>query len=195
MEGGADRENDRPTGSPLAGDRNRPLDGLVVSADNDLPRSIVVCYRANLVGLASDRLDHHRLGLLDIEAEQRRHRPSPRGTTLCIVRPRSFTRRTASATVTPRAAANAEYSPRECPATYATCRPNASPPSTSSTRITASLAANSAGWAFSVKVSSLSGPSNIKRERRCDKVSSTSSNRSRAAGKASARLRPMPTAW
>ena len=65
-------------------------------------------------------------------------------------------------------------------------------PPLSSTRITARLAANSAGCAFSVSVSSLSGPSNISRERCCDSASSTSSKSWRAAGKASASAWPMP---
>ena len=120
--------------------------------------------------------------------------PAPTGTARCIARPRSFNSRAASPGASAPAAANAEYSPSECPATKATCRAMSRPPSVSSTRMTARLAAISAGWAFSVKVSSLSGPSNISRDSGCDKASSTSSNSRRAAGKPSARLRPMPTA-
>src|SRR6266851_3988952 len=58
--------------------------------------------------------------------------------------------------------------------------------------MTARLAASKAGCAFSVSISSPSGPSNISRERCVDSASSTSSNSRRAAGNASASARPMP---
>ena len=54
----------------------------------------------------------------------------------------------------------------------------------------------SAGWVFSVKtISSSPGPSNISFDSFWFRVSSTSWNTSRAAAKAAARSRPMPTAW
>ena len=59
---------------------------------------------------------------------------------------------------------------------------------------TARLAAISAGCAFSVRTRSLSGPSNMRRERRWLSASSISAKTSRAVTKAPARSRPMPTA-
>ncbi len=53
----------------------------------------------------------------------------------------------------------------------------------------------SAGWALAVSVSSSAGPSNISFDSFCFRVSSTSWKTSRAAAKAAARSRPMPTAW
>src|SRR5271163_1827889 len=52
-----------------------------------------------------------------------------------------------------------------------------------------------AGWAFSVRTKSLSGPSHISRESFCCSASSTSSKTSRALANASASALPMPTAW
>ena len=57
------------------------------------------------------------------------------------------------------------------------------PPRVRARGSTARLAASSAGCAFSVSVSSLSGPSNISRDRCCDRASSTSSNSWRAGAK------------
>ncbi len=54
---------------------------------------------------------------------------------------------------------------------------------------------SSAGWAFSVSVSSASGPSHMSCERFWPSASSTSANTARAAGTASASALPMPTAW
>jgi len=93
------------------------------------------------------------------------------------------------------AAASALYSPSEWPATTTAFWRRATPPSFSSTRSTARECAIRAGWVFSVRMSSSPGPSNIRRESFCFRVSSTSSNTSRAAEKAPARSRPMPTAW
>ena len=52
-----------------------------------------------------------------------------------------------------------------------------------------------AGCAFSVSLSSSSGPSRISRNRLCPSASSTSSNTSRAERLAPASAAPMPTAW
>src|SRR5579872_2404579 len=52
-----------------------------------------------------------------------------------------------------------------------------------------------AGWAFCVRVRSLSGPSHMTRDNFCDSASSTSWKISRAGGNASASALPMPTAW
>ncbi len=52
-----------------------------------------------------------------------------------------------------------------------------------------------AGWAFSVRVRSLSGPSHISLDSFCDSASSTSWKTSRAGAKASASALPMPTVW
>src|SRR5215831_7290415 len=64
--------------------RNRPLDCAAVPADHDLAWSIVVCHRAYFIttsGLGCDSVT-----LLDIEAEQRRHRslPDPHSLLHCL---------------------------------------------------------------------------------------------------------------
>ena len=69
------------------------------------------------------------------------------------------------------------------------------PASASSTRITASDTAISAGCAFSVSVSLSAGPSHMIAESFSPSAASTSSNTARACGKASASALPMPTAW
>ena len=120
--------------------------------------------------------------------------PSPTGTACCMAWPRRLTRRTASATEKAPVAASAEYSPMEWPATKRPFSGRRMPPSRSSTRTTARLTATIAGWAFSVSISSSSGPSNMSLERRWARASSTSSKSSRAAGWAAARAAPMPTA-
>ena len=93
------------------------------------------------------------------------------------------------------AAASAEYSPSEWPATKAACCFRSSPASASSTRIAARLTAIRAGWVLAVRVSSSAGPSHMRAESFWDRASSTSSNTALACGKASARALPMPTAW
>ena len=112
-----------------------------------------------------------------------------------MARPRRRNSRAASDASKARAAAKALYSPNECPATSTAMSSIRRPPSRSSTRSTASDIAIRAGWAFWVRVSSSAGPSNISLDRLCLRVSSTSSNTSRAGAKAAARSRPMPTAW
>ena len=121
--------------------------------------------------------------------------PSPTGTASCMARPRIFTSRAASARAKVPAAASAEYSPSECPATNRQALAMSTLPSSVRTRRAARLTAMSAGWAFSVRVSSSSGPSNMRRARFCLSTSSTSSKTRRAGANASARSRPMPTAW
>ena len=121
--------------------------------------------------------------------------PSPTGTARCMASPRRFSSRAAAARSNVPAAASAEYSPREWPATNAARAPRSSPPSRSSVRSTAMLVAISAGCAFSVRTSSSSGPSNISRVRFCLSASSTSSRTSRAASDASHTALAMPTAW
>ena len=106
--------------------------------------------------------------------------PCPTGTAACMARPRVFSRRAASATLSAPAAASAEYSPSECPATYFTLPARRKPFSCSSTRMTASDTAISAGWAFSVSVSVSSGPSNMMSESFWPSAASTSSNTARA---------------
>src|SRR5215472_1766744 len=120
--------------------------------------------------------------------------PSPTGIACCIAWPRSLRRWAPSPTESACAAAKAEYSPSECPATKVTFRVRLKPPSVSRTRMTARLAAINAGWAFSVRVSSFSGPSNIKCDKFCASASSTSANSRRAGPNAAARAPPMPTA-
>ena len=60
--------------------------------------------------------------------------PSPTGTARCMARPRRFSRRAASARLSAPAAASAEYSPSEWPATKAALAESFQPPSLSSTR-------------------------------------------------------------
>ena len=120
--------------------------------------------------------------------------PCPTGTAACIACPRIFRSRAASATLSAPAAASAEYSPSEWPATYLTLSARRKPFS-SSTRITASETAISAGWAFSVSVRVSSGPLNMISESFWPSAASTSSNRARAVACALASSAPMPTAW
>ena len=100
--------------------------------------------------------------------------PWPTGTAFCMAVPRIFSRRAVSATEKVPAAASAEYSPREWPATKAALDFRSKPPSARKTANTASEAVMMAGWAFSVSVRSLSGPSNISLDRFCFRASSTS---------------------
>ncbi len=121
--------------------------------------------------------------------------PSPAGTAFCIAMPRRRSRRAVSAMPRLPAAASAEYSPSEWPATTVALSASTSPPSLSSTRSTASDTAISAGCAFWVRVSSSIGPENISLESFSCSASSTSWNTARAAANAAARSRPMPANW
>ncbi len=121
--------------------------------------------------------------------------PVPTGVALCIACPRVLSRRAASASEKVPAAASAAYSPSECPATNCAVFFTVMPCSASSTRITAMETAISAGWAFSVRVRSASGPSHMSRDSFWFSAPSTSSNTARAAAKLSASALPMPTAW
>ena len=60
--------------------------------------------------------------------------PTPTGTAFCMARPRVRNSRAASEMLRLPAAASAEYSPSECPATKAASRPTENPASVSSTR-------------------------------------------------------------
>ena len=60
--------------------------------------------------------------------------PTPTGTAFCMARPRVRSRRAVSLMLRLPAAASAEYSPSECPATNAASRPTEKPASVSSTR-------------------------------------------------------------
>ena len=122
--------------------------------------------------------------------------PSPTGTAFCIAWPRSFSSRAASASLSaPRRRQRRIFAERMAGDEAAACRQTSSSPSRSSTRTTAMLTAISAGWAFSVSVSSLSGPSNISCESFWPQRLVDLLEHLRApAAKASARARPMPTA-
>ena len=72
VERGADRQHDRPPGALRRGQRDRALDGLAMPADDDLSRAVVVRDGADLA--VGRRLGDLARGL-DVEAEQRRHRP------------------------------------------------------------------------------------------------------------------------
>ena len=82
------------------------------------------------------------------------------------------------------AAASAEYSPSEWPATNCASRLRSTPASASSTRMTASDTAISAGCAFSVSVSLSAGPSHMIAVSLSPSAASTSSNTARAGAKA-----------
>ena len=101
--------------------------------------------------------------------------PTPTGTAFCIACPRMRSSRAVSAMVKAPAAASAEYSPSEWPATNCASRARSRPASASSTRMAASETAISAGWAFSVSVSVSAGPfeddgAELGAERRVDLV-------------------------
>ena len=121
--------------------------------------------------------------------------PTPTGTAFCMARPRVRSSRAVSPMLRLPAAASAEYSPSECPATKAASRPTEKPASVSSTRMAASETAIRAGWAFSVSCRVSAGPSQMMPVSFSPSAASTSSNTARAAGKASASALPMPTAW
>ncbi len=121
--------------------------------------------------------------------------PMPTGTAACIERPRSLSSLAVVAMSKAPTALSAVYSPRLWPATASALSRIETLPSRSSTRSTASALAMIAGWAFSVSVSSASGPSLIMRNRFCPSASSTSPKISRATGEAAASAAPMPTAW
>ncbi len=110
--------------------------------------------------------------------------PTPAGTASCMNRPRSRTRRTASANGSAPAATLAEYSPSECPAAKA-------PPSSRSGKRArrSSKAATEwvrmAGCVLAVSFSSSSGPSKQSRESAKPSAASASSNTARAAADAS----------
>ena len=69
--------------------------------------------------------------------------------------------------------------------------PNSAP----STATAAIDTAISAGWAFSVSISRLSGPSHMMVDSLMPSASSISSKTARAAVKCSARAWPMPACW
>ena len=121
--------------------------------------------------------------------------PIPTGTAACIARPRSLSSAAVTDSGNAPAAQSAVYSPKEWPATKSHFSDKRTPPSVSSTRKVAMALAIIAGCAFSVRVSSLSGPSHIRRNRCWPSASSISSNTARAIGLASASALPMPTAW
>ncbi len=120
--------------------------------------------------------------------------PTPTGTARCMAWPRSLSRRAVSLSEKVPAAAWAEYSPSEWPATYVAWA-QAMPKSFSSTRAAASDTAMMAGWAFSVRVSWSSGPSNIRADSFWPNAASTSAKTSRAVANWSNRSLPMPTLW
>ena len=121
--------------------------------------------------------------------------PAPTGTARCMARPRMRSNRAASPIVSEPAAASAEYSPSEWPATNAASRSSFTPASVSSARIAASDTARSPGCAFSVRVSVSKGPSHRIFESFSPSAASTSAKTARDDANASASALPMPTAW
>jgi hypothetical protein len=120
--------------------------------------------------------------------------PAPTGTAFCIASPRVRSSRAVSETLRLPAAASAEYSPSEWPATKAASLATENPASLSSTRKVAIDTAISAGCAFSVSCRVSPGPSQMTEVSFSPSAASTSSNTARAAGNASASALPMPTA-
>ena len=186
MERRGDRQQHRAPGALGLGDLDRALDRRLVAGHHDLPAAIVVGGLADLAlrGLGRDR--RRRVELQCRAAPpSRRCRPAPpaawrgRG---CAAAARC--RRCVNAP----AAASAEYSPSEWPATNCASRLRSTPASASSTRIAASETAISAGWAFSVSVSLSAGPSHMIAVSFSPSASSTSSNTARAGE----RPRPAP---
>ena len=121
--------------------------------------------------------------------------PTPTGTAACIAWPRILSSFAVFGSPKEPAAHKAEYSPRLWPATNCAALRRSTPPSLVSTANTATAWAMIAACAFSVSLSSSSGPSLISLKRCWFSASSTSPNTSRAAALASARPEPMPTAW
>src|SRR5436305_10005 len=110
-----------------------------------------------------------------------------------MARPRVRNNRAVSLTERLPAAASAEYSPSECPATKAASRRTEKPPSVSSTRSVASETAISAGWAFWVSCNASAGPFQMTSVSVSPSAASTSSNTARAAGNRATQERtPMP---
>ena len=122
------------------------------------------------------------LGLAEIGAEQRRHRPFAHrhrllhGAAACLEQPRRIGEAERAGSGKRRI-----FAERMAGDIGHACR-RASSPLSPSTRIAANDTAISAGCAFSVSVSSASGPSHISRDRCCDSAASTSSNTARAEG-------------
>ena len=102
--------------------------------------------------------------------------PTPTGTAFCMARPRVRSSRAVSEMLRLPAAASAEYSPSEWPATKAASRPTEKPASVSSTRKVAIETAISAGWAFSVSCRVSAGPSQMIAVSFSPSAASTSSN-------------------
>ena len=98
-------------------DLDRALDGGLVAADHDLAAAIVVG-DARRPRLAAASLQASCAGSSSMPSSAA-IAPSPTGTAFCIAWPRSFSSRAASASCRAPAAARAEYSPSEWPATMA----------------------------------------------------------------------------
>ena len=186
VEGRADLQQDAALGAPRLGRLDRALDGRLVAADHDLAGAVVV---GDAHDLALRRLLARLLRRLELDARAARpwrpRRPA---------RPAASTGRAASAAARRRRVAARRPPPgpnirrangrrRRRPAIA-----SGLPPSFSRMRTTARLTAISAGWAFSVRISSDSGPSRISFERFCFSASSTSWNTSRAVAKAAGQV-------
>ena len=122
--------------------------------------------------------------------------PTPTGTAFCMAWPRVRNSRAASAMVKAPAAASAEYSPSEWPATNCASRARSRPASASSTRMAASETAISAGWAFSVSVSVSAGPSKMMAlSLLAERLVDLGEHLRGPARNSSASALPMPTVW
>ena len=117
--------------------------------------------------------------------------PVPAGTDCCISRPRSRTRRAASASDSEPAATSAAYSPRLWPAS--SC--GRAPPRAHQARQVATPAASRAGWVNSVWLSCSSGPCCDSAHRSTPAPCEASSKAARASGWAAASSASMPSDW
>ena len=114
MEGRADRQQHRAPRAEFRRERDGPLDRLLGARDHHLPRRIVV---GGLADLAVRRGLGELLRLRKIGAEQRRHGAFADRHGLLHRAPLILRSRAVSARLRAPAAASAEYSPSECPAT------------------------------------------------------------------------------
>ena len=197
MEGGADRQEHRALGAGELGELHRPLDRGLGSRDHDLPAAVVVGRLADgaLEIEVARGLGGNLHGRAEVESEQRRHRAfADRDRLLHRLAAQAQEPRRVLERDRARGAQRGIFAERMAGDEGRVARRSSKPASVSSARSAAMLAAISAGCALAVSVSSASGPSNMSWERFCDSAASTRSNTSRAAGNASARALPMPTA-
>ena len=184
VEGRGDGQHDRALGALGLGDLRTALDGGLGAGDHHLAIAVVVG------GLAHLALRGFRRGCgssREIEAEQGRHGAGAHGRRTLhrlAADPEQARRIGKREGAVRRRAPNTR--PANGPPRILPCWTTVMPCSASSTRITAMDTAIRAGWAFSVSVSSASGPSHIRADSFWPSAASTSSKTARAAAKFSA---------